>query len=418
VRIRPRRRLKSSNPGGRPCCAVHYGFLLAAAGGGLFLLLVLRGQHVPHTLLRGLLAFVAVAVVPLILSLGLNGLQLTGLQFPGLLTREPWIAGAGTSLLASAIAGLLGLLLLAIGLARRFSMFGRACIGGGSLLAISSLVLTGHAATAPPIWASAPAVYVHGVAAAFWMGSLWPLWVLLDRMTAEDGVRMVRRFSSLAIGLVAALIAAGCLLSLIQLGSLEAVFATPYGWAWALKMALVVPLVGLAMFNRQVLLPNLAKRGPTILLRSIVAEAVLLAAIVSATSFLGQTPPPRALASEEPAIQSPLADQGQSIVMEIASGDYNAQVEISPATKGQNTIAVAVLDGKGTPVMAQEMTTLWSLPAAGIEGLERPLAPSSNGQFSGEVELPVSGRWLVQVDVLVSDFEKAVFRTEAEIPDN
>ena len=103
-------------------------------------------------------------------------------------------------------------------------------------------------------------------------------------------------------------------------------------------------------------------------------------------------------------------------MLEIAAGDYDARVEIIPARQGQNTIVVAVSDGKGIPVTAQEITSVWSLPSAGIEGLERPLAPSSNGRFSGEVELPVAGRWLIQVDVLVSDFEKAVFRTEAEIP--
>lgn len=396
--------------------AVHYAFLLAATGGGLFTLLVLRGQQVPRTLLRGLLAFSAVAALTLVLSVGLNGLQLAGIPVSGLVTWEPWAAGAGTTLLRSAIAGLAGLLLLASGLPRRVSTFGRISIGGGSLLALSSLALTGHAATAPPVWASAPAVYLHGVAAAFWTGSLWPLWVLLDRMTAEDGVRMVRRFSSLAIGLVAALIAAGCLLSLVQLGSLEAVLATPYGWTWAFKVALVVPLVGLAALNRQVLLPNLATKGPAILRRSIVAEAALLAGIVLATSFLGQTPPPRALASEERALPSPIADQGRPAVLEIASGDYHARVEITPAIGGRNTIGVAVSDGTGDPIAAQEVTAVWSLPSAGIEGLARALSPSSDGRFSGEVDLPVTGQWLIQIDVLVSDFEKAVFRAEVEIP--
>lgn len=396
--------------------AVHYGFLLAATGGGLFMLLVLRGQQVPRTLLRGLLAFSAVAALTLLLSIGLNGLQLARLPLSGLVTSEPWAAGAGTTLFASAIAGVAGLMLLSIGLPRRVSTFGRISIGGGSLLALSSLVLTGHTATAPPVWASAPAVYLHGVAAAFWTGSLWPLWVLLDRMTAEDGVRMVRRFSSLAIGLVAALIAAGCLLSLVQLGTLEAVLATPYGWAWALKMALVVPLVGLAALNRQVLLPNLATRGPAILRRSIIAEAALLAGIVLATSFLGQTPPPRALTADGRPNPSAIADQGQAVVLEIDSGEYHARVEITPAIEGWNTIAIAVSEELGGSITAQEITTEWSLPSEGIESLARPLSPSLDGRFSGEVDLPVPGRWMVQVEVLVSDFEKAIFRAVVEIP--
>lgn len=82
---------------------------------------------------------------------------------------------------------------------------------------------------------------------------------------------------------------------------------------------------------------------------------------------------------------------------------------------GQNRMTVRVSDGKGNPMAAQETTTLWSLPHAGIEGLARPLSPSVDGEYSGIVDLPVGGNWGIQVNVLVSDFEKTVFRAEVEI---
>lgn len=284
-------------------------------------------------------------------------------------------------------------------------------------MALWSLVLTGHAATAPPAWLSALAVYVHGVAAAFWAGSLWPLWILLGRMTAEDGVRMVRRFSSLAIGLVAALLVAGSLLSILQLGSLDALLASSYGWTWIFKIGFVVPLVGLAAFNRQILLPNLARTGPTTLRRSIVAEATLFAAIVLATSLLGQTPPPRALAINEGGNQQIAVEQRQPLLLEIISGDYVARVDVLPGLTGQNAIFVKVFREKTDSVAAEEITTVWSLPSAGIEGLERPLSPTADGRFAGEVELPVEGRWQIEVEALVNDFEKTVFRADIRVPE-
>src|SRR5690606_1147850 len=74
--------------------------------------------------------------------------------------------------------------------------------------------------------------------------------------------------------------------------------ASGYGRIWLVKMALVATLMGLAILNRQVLTPRLARRAPHAaagLRRSIATELVLLVAIVGATALLGQTPPPRAM---------------------------------------------------------------------------------------------------------------------------
>ncbi|GGD37808.1 copper resistance CopC/CopD family protein [Aureimonas glaciei] len=392
--------------------ALHYGFLLAATGGGLFVLLVRKGEHVPLPLLRGLLAFAATAAATLVLLVGLNGLQLTGRPLAGLLTSEAWAAGARTTLLRSSIAGVAGLLLLAVGLSQRLSRLDRLLVGGGSLLALASLPLTGHAAIAPPAWAAAPAVYVHGVAAAFWLGSLWPLWIMLPRMSSEDGVRMVARFSSLAIGLVVVLVLAGFLLSFLQIGGPDAVSTSAYGWTWAAKICLVLPLLGLAALNRLVLLPNLARRGPLFLRRSLVAEIVVIAAIVMATSMLGQTPPPRAFAVQKQTQEALAASPVHSTA---TSGQRRLDMTMHPGAPGKHHVMVAMSDANGNTVPAREFTTIWSLPSSGIEGLKRPLEVVTGRGASGMVDLPLCGTWNVQVEALVSDFEKAVFQMEVQI---
>ena len=78
-------------------------------------------------------------------------------------------------------------------------------------------------------------------------------------------------------------------------------------------------------------------------------------------------------------------------------------------------MSVRLSDARGQPLAAPELTTLWALPAAGIEPLERPLRPSGAGRFTGEVGLPVAGRWSVRIDARVSDFEKVVFRSELNV---
>ena len=37
-----------------------------------------------------------------------------------------------------------------------------------------SLAASGHAASAPPQWLTRPAVFLHGVAVAYWIGALCP----------------------------------------------------------------------------------------------------------------------------------------------------------------------------------------------------------------------------------------------------
>ena len=73
---------------------------------------------------------------------------------------------------------------------------------------VGSFALTGHAASAAPRWLTVPAVAVHVLCAAFWVGSLLPLWwsLQLDRASA---VTVLRRFSAVALVAVALLVGAG-----------------------------------------------------------------------------------------------------------------------------------------------------------------------------------------------------------------
>jgi len=389
--------------------AAGYAALLAASGGGLFLLLVLGRAPAPATLLIGLIVLAAVAAAALVLSVGINGLQLAGLGPTAIARAEPWKIGAGTTLFGSAAAGLAGLLVLAIGLSRHRAGKGRILVGLGAALALSSLALTGHAATAPPAALSAASVYLHGIAAAFWVGSLWPLWVLLRRLPAAEAFAVVRRFSGLAAASVALLLLSGTVLSAVQLGSIGGIFATPYGRTWLLKIGLVAALLGLAALNRLVLLPRLPKGGPARLGNSIAAEIALAAAILMATSLLGQTPPPRAPAMRDHAGHGH-HDGGPPASLELTSGDHFARIEISPASAGRNRIVVTLSDAAGRPPGAAEIVTVWSHRAAGIEGIRRTLKRTA-GRFEGDVDLPVSGEWTLGVEALVGDFEKATFRS-------
>ena len=119
-----------------------------------------------------------------------------------------------------------------------------ALVGVGAALAAS-----GHARAGYPRWLTRPAVFLHAVGIAFWVGALVPLGAALASPGAP-GVAALRRFSQIAPFAVLPLIAAGIALAVVQLRSIDALWTTAYGNVFLIKMALLVPLFTLAVLNR------------------------------------------------------------------------------------------------------------------------------------------------------------------------
>lgn len=98
-----------------------------------------------------------------------------------------------------------------------------------------------------------PVDVLHLLAVAAWLGGLTALLVALFRAPAETPVERdaVRRFSRLAFGSVVTLVATGIYQSWRQLGSWSAFTDTRYGQLLAVKIGLVVVLVGVASVSRR-----------------------------------------------------------------------------------------------------------------------------------------------------------------------
>jgi copper transport protein len=260
---------------------------------------------------------------------------------------------------------------------------------------------------------------------AYWVGALWPLIVVLRTVPMAEAIHAVRRFSRFAVAGVIVLVIAGVALSFIQLGRPGAVVTTSYGQIWLVKISLVIVLLVLAVINRQRLTPALAKGGPAScrqLDRSIRAELVVVAGIVLATASFGLTSPPRALLVQEDAMEAHHHEHGSETgetlgrahgyVKVITVGERTAVIEIDPAHPGRNQVK-AQLTGPGSRALAPlEVTIDLAHPEARVEPISRPLSVSAQGTATGDVDLPLAGHWTLALNVLVSDFEKVVFRTE------
>lgn len=357
---------------------------------------------------RLIIATLMLGLVSAAASLGLQGLELLDLPPGDLLTAAPWKAAAATSLFQSLLMSALAMTFGIVSLRSRTSAIA-ATLSAFALASVGlSLAASGHAATAAPQWLSRPLVFLHGVGAAFWVGALMPLAAIAWR-PAQPLLQVLNRFSHAAIFVVAVLVLTGLALAAVQLERFGALIDSQYGIILSIKLALVTALLGLAALNRFRLTPALARdpHHTRSLLRSILAEGIIVVAILAVVAGWRFTPPPRVLAA---AVVAPLA-------VHIHTETAMFQVLVSPGKVGGNRFVLQLMNGEGSPLPAREATLTLSLPERGIEPFERRAVLGADGHWSvRDVPIPIAGRWHLRIDALVTDFEKVTLGGEFEVP--
>lgn len=138
---------------------------------------------------------------------------------------------------------------------------------------------------------------LHLLAAGLWLGGLWPLGMLAMAARNNRGstlpiVEVLRRFSGIATGTVAVLVASGLINGWFLVGSVGALLRTTYGWLLLAKISLFFVMALLAIANRFWITPQLALApsdpAPLARLRMhIVAEQTLGLLVLLLVSVLG-----------------------------------------------------------------------------------------------------------------------------------
>ncbi|MBR0775834.1 copper resistance protein CopC/CopD [Bradyrhizobium diazoefficiens] len=336
-------------------------------------------------------------------SLGALGLDLLGLPAVALATMAPWTVAFATSAGPALLVAIAAMLLALIAL--RSAWYARAAAAIAFAGVGLSLAMTGHAATAPPEALTRPAVFLHGLGAAFWIGALAPLAAAVPKPAAAP-LLLLNRFSAIAVPVVAALALTGLVLAIIQVEKLSALIETRYGLILTVKLALVLVLLALAALNRFRLTPALARneQAALALKRSILLECALALGILAVVAGWRFTPPPRTIVPETP------------LAIHIHSDKAMFQVLVSPGKAGIDDFVLQLMTGEATPLNAKEVTLTLSLPERGIEPMERNAELGSDGYWHvRKVELPFAGRWHVRIDALVTDFEKVTLEDELEV---
>lgn len=352
--------------------------------------------------------FVLVGAAGAVVSAGFQGLDALGAPVARLADAIVWSTGMGTSYGQTVI--------MALG---AFAVAGLALLSGGVLAAVMAMLalllaglapaLSGHASAADPQWLMRPAVFLHVLAIAVWTGALVPLGLSLARRDA-GAPQALMRFSRAIPAVVAVLVVAGLVLTVVQVETPQALIDTAYGRLLAIKLGLLAGLFVLAAVNRWSLTAPAAAGDHGALrrlVRSVTAETVVVVAIFAVAAGWRFTPPPRVLAAEA----------ALPATVELRSDKAAVVLWIGPARVGPVDVVANVLSADYGMLEAKEVAfTLWK-PDAGVEPFKRRLVRGEGmADWHGSaVTIPLAGVWKVRVDVLISDYEIARLDGEVRI---
>ncbi len=348
----------------------------------------------------------------------------------GFLARGPDVTGGGSSVLdvnllrqtAASPFGVLYLVRLALlvpagPLARhvlRSSRPGRLLPAAGAVLGAGIVVtyaMAGHAVagTWPAVAVASDAI--HLTAMSLWAGGLVLLAVCALRPRHQDGLGYAaRRFSRLAGGAVAVLVATGAWQAWRELGSVAALTSTGYGRLLLVKLAVVAALVCLGAVSRYAV--RRARSTPGWLRRSVPAEIVLLAVVLAVTTVLVTTAPGRPGGAGAGTNGVP---KWAEAALQVPTGG-TAHLRVTPAAVGMNHLSITMVGvGRGSAYV-REVTGTATLLGRDLGAFQVYLVGAGTA-FAGYVTLPLPGTWRFDLTVRTSDVDVYAVSTPIHVGD-
>jgi copper transport protein len=273
----------------------------------------------------------------------------------------------------------------------------------------------------------------HLAAASVWIGGLIILAAcLLPRRRTAELAEALPRYSKLALGCVAVLTITGTYQAWREVWPIPALWSTSYGQLLLAKIIGFLLIVAVAYFSRQAVnrryvrpvvhalsvkeedgavttLPESEDQSDdgrmVRRLRASVGIELVLGIVVLAVAAV--------LVSQAPARTTYVKPVQQTV--RLASGG-TAQVTLTPAKVGQNTMTISVLDTAGKPVNAQAVTATEALPSAQYGPLPIQMQKTGTGIYSSSaVALTKTGDWEIVIRVQMSEFDRDVAQVNVKV---
>jgi copper transport protein len=285
-----------------------------------------------------------------------------------------------------------------------------ALLGVLGVAALATWPLTGHPTASPVAGVSVVVDAIHLASMSVWLGGLVMLVGFLLRQADERELGAILPiWSRWAATAVAALIVAGSVQALIEVASFKALYTSTYGRLILVKITLAAAVIGLAAISREIVRNRKPENGPRTLRRMVMAELAVTAVVLGVTAALVQIPPPRTASAAESAATP------TTISQTVSDASVSLQVDVFPATVGNNSIHLYAytLDNKPLPVV--EWTATAALPAKGIEPIEVPLLRITDFHAIGDIALPMAGEWTLKFTVRTSDIDQSTLTMTAKV---
>ncbi len=277
------------------------------------------------------------------------------------------------------------------------------------ILALSILLtiaLAGHASSGEYQQIAFIFDIIHVLAASIWFGGLLALPILLKKANYKE---ILRKFSTIALYCVIAILVTGIFAAWRQIGNVEVAINTFYGKLVLAKMAMYILLILTAVYTRKftrMILKQEANisddtRIKKRILKYIYFECLVLIFVMSTTSVLVNAVPAR-------------ISYNASVTKQVVTKKSIIEITVDQTKFGPNEIHVYVLNKNGTPkqvgvginTLQEKIAVLsWSNPDAKIDKLPVDLRFLGLNHFiSTNSFIPSPGNWELQVRINIDDF--------------
>ncbi len=276
--------------------------------------------------------------------------------------------------------------------------------GIAAVIAMALRAHGGHAtATSTPVLSQAEQ-WVHMIAGACWAGGLVLLLLLIREHRADPPVMQARRYSTIALAAIAVVVATGLLRSIAELGGigqLVHIWDSSYGRTLAIKVAVVLVVIGLGAINRYRSVGRL-ETDASPLLRIAGTEIVAAVGILLLTATLTSYAPPTSTGSPGPQTPSDVVAISGSDVATTAT----VALTVTPAQPGPNLYRATVTAyGTDTPVQADALTLqLNSVTQPNLPGTSVTFKPDgSGGWVANSLDPATPGTFAMQAQIRTGD---------------
>jgi copper transport protein len=144
--------------------------------------------------------------------------------------------------------------------------------------------------------------------------------------------------------------------------------------------------------------------------RPVFVELGIAAVVLGVAAALVQVSPPRTAEAAQTA-----ATSTTTVSQTLTNSTTSLQVDVFPATVGNNSIHLYAYTPDNKPLPVVEWTATAALPAKGIEPIQVPLLRITDFHAIGDIALPQAGDWTFKFTLRTSDIDQSTLSMTAKI---